>query len=100
MLTLIVHGVLLFHMPLTKQAGPEALITHGAFERLDVNDHVAIQAAICGEEGVTNITLKGLHSCWEDRTEVRCCVILVTASRVSLLLLPVPEKDLQIKKLK
>lgn len=41
--------MLLLHVLFTQQAGPEALVTHGALERLDVDDHVAIQAAIGGE---------------------------------------------------
>lgn len=36
-------------MLFTQQAGPEALITYGAFERFDVDNHVAVQAAIGGE---------------------------------------------------
>lgn len=48
-LTLILHSMLLLHMLLTQQAGPEAVVTHGAFERLDVDDHVAVQAAVGGE---------------------------------------------------
>lgn len=41
--------MLLLHMLFAQQAGPEALVTHGAFERFDVDDHVAVQAAISGE---------------------------------------------------
>lgn len=41
--------MLLLHMLFTQQAGPEALITHRAFERFDVDDHVAVQASIGGE---------------------------------------------------
>lgn len=44
--TLVLHSMLLLHMLFTQQAGPEALVTHGAFERLDVDNHVAVQAAI------------------------------------------------------
>jgi len=34
---------------LTQQAGPEAAVAHRAFEGLDVDDHVAVQAAVGGE---------------------------------------------------
>lgn len=61
--------MLLFHMLFTQQAGPEALVTHGAFEGLDVDNHVAVQAAIGGEGGVANTTLKRLHSCWREVRE-------------------------------
>lgn len=44
--TLVLHSMLLLHMLFTQQAGPEALVTHGAFERLDVDNHVAVQAAV------------------------------------------------------
>lgn len=63
-LTLILHRVLLLQMLFTQQAGPETLITHGAFERLDMNNHVAVQAAVGGERCFTNVTFKWLHSCW------------------------------------
>lgn len=48
-LTMLLHGMLLLHMLFTQQAGPEALVTHGALERLDVNYHVAVQAAVGGK---------------------------------------------------
>lgn len=44
--TLVLHGMLLLHVLFIQQAGPEALVTHGAFERLDVDSHVAVQAAV------------------------------------------------------
>lgn len=61
--------MLLLHMPFAQQACPEALVTHGAFERLDVDNHVAVQAAIGGERGVADITLEGLHSCQREMRE-------------------------------
>lgn len=65
--TLIVHGVLLLHMLFTQQAGSEILVAHGAFEGLDVDNHVAVKAAIGSERCGTNITLEGLHSCVRDK---------------------------------
>lgn len=49
----------------TEQVGPERLGTHGTLKGLhvEVDDHVAVQAAIRGEGGVTHITLKGFDSC-------------------------------------
>lgn len=67
-LTMLLHRMLLLHMLFTQQAGPEALVTHGALERLDVNYHVAVQAAVGGKWGVANTALEGFHSCrWEMR---------------------------------
>lgn len=65
--TLIVHGVLLLHMLFTQQVGSEILVAHGAFERLDVDNHMAVKAAIGSERCGTNITLEGLHSCARDK---------------------------------
>lgn len=65
--TLIVHGVLLLHMLFTQQAGSETLVAHRAFERLDVDNHVAVKAAIGSKRCGTNITLEGLHSCARDK---------------------------------
>ena len=48
-LTLILHSMLLLHVLFTQQAGPEGVVTHGTFERLDVDNHVAVQAAVGGE---------------------------------------------------
>ena len=48
-LTLIINSMLLLHMPFAQQTGPEALLTHGAFKRLHVDNHVATQASIGGE---------------------------------------------------
>lgn len=56
-------------MLFTQQAGPEAFITHGAFERLDVDNHVSVQAAIGSEWGVANVALEGLHSCQPEMRE-------------------------------
>lgn len=56
--------MLLPHVLLTQQVGPEALVTYGAFVGLHVADHVAVEAAVGGERGVTNVALKWLHSCW------------------------------------
>lgn len=85
-LTLILHCMLLLHMLFTQQAGPEALVTHGAFERLDVDYHVAVQAAVGGEWGVANITLEGLHSCRWERQGFTWCpqVIFKTFQEVLL----------------
>lgn len=53
-------------MLFTQQAGSEILVAHGAFERLDVDNYVAVKAAIGSERCGTNITLEGLHSCVRD----------------------------------
>lgn len=48
-----------------QQVGPEGLHTHGTLKGLhvEVDDQVAVQAAIRGEGGVTHITLEGFESC-------------------------------------
>ncbi len=38
--------MLLLHVLFTQQAGPEALVTHRAFKRLVVDNHMAVQAAV------------------------------------------------------
>lgn len=55
--------MLLPHVLFAQQAGPEALVTYGAFVGLYVADHVTVQAAVGGERGVANVTFKWLHSC-------------------------------------
>lgn len=56
--------MLLPHVLFAQQVGPEALVTDVAFVGLHVADHVTVEAAVGGEGGVTNVTLKWLHSCW------------------------------------
>lgn len=62
-LTLLLHIVLLPHVLFAQKAGPEALVTCGAFVWLYVADHVTVQAAVGGERGIANVTFKWLHSC-------------------------------------
>lgn len=62
------------HVLFTQQAGPEALVTRGAFEGLDVDDHVSVQAAVGGEGGVADIAFEGLCSCQAETSEEGFCI--------------------------
>lgn len=62
----MLHRVILLHVLFTQQTRSEVLVTHGAFERLDVDDHVTVQAAVGGEGGIADITLEGFHSCQRE----------------------------------
>lgn len=55
--------MLLLHVLFTQQAAPEALVAHGALERLGVDNHVAVKAAVGGEGSGADVALEGLHPC-------------------------------------
>lgn len=59
------------HVFAAEQVRAETLFTQCTPERLcvKVDDHVTIQAAVCGEGGFTHVTFKCLHACRETERQ-------------------------------
>ena len=56
----------LAHVLPAQQVGAETFAAQRTLERLDVDDHVTVQAAVGGEQGATRVAFERLHPCTRE----------------------------------